>query len=265
MRNSFIFYASFYEALEPMEPEQFKRVFVAIIDYALFNKTTELTGIDKSIFSLIKPQIDANNRKYENGKKGAEYGELGGRPPDNSKNPRETPSEPQGNPRETPNVNVDVNDNVNVDVADQPTTGIKKSIQENAKGHGFIISEMQVASFIINITDESWLTGKFNFIDFVIERIKNSGKPYDEQVRMFVKSWDQDFYLQEFPAWRDEQLLKANNKATQAAIKSAYDNPPLTCKCGGELKSNGVRLLCFGCRSAMEFRDGAWVEEKDST
>lgn len=44
--------------------------FEAIINYALDGVEPELNGIISGMFSLIKPNIDANNKKYENGKKG---------------------------------------------------------------------------------------------------------------------------------------------------------------------------------------------------
>lgn len=44
---------------------------------------------------MIKAQIDANRKRYENGCKGAAHGHKGGRP-------KETPPEPQENPKETP-------------------------------------------------------------------------------------------------------------------------------------------------------------------
>jgi len=71
MRNGFIFYKSFAEAYRELpNPKEKIKLIDAIVDYALDDKDAELTGITKAIFSLIKPQIDANNKKYENGKKG---------------------------------------------------------------------------------------------------------------------------------------------------------------------------------------------------
>lgn len=117
-RNSFIFYKSFYEAIKELDKETQTEIYNAILSYQFENIAVELSGVAKAIFTLIKPQLDANNTKFENGCKGAEYGKMGGRPkkekPQN--NPKETPKKPQENPEETPNVNenVNVNDNVNV-------------------------------------------------------------------------------------------------------------------------------------------------------
>jgi hypothetical protein len=111
MRDSIVFYRSFYEAIKEIPIEQQGIVYNAIYGYALDGVEPELNGIAKAIFLLVKPQIDANNSRYENGKKGAEPGKKGGRP--KNENPKETPNEPQENPKETPNENVNVNDNVN--------------------------------------------------------------------------------------------------------------------------------------------------------
>jgi hypothetical protein len=126
MRDSFIIYRSFYEAICDIDNDSQAQVFKAICEYCLNFQEPELQGIAKTIFKLIKPQLDANNKKYENGKLGAEHGKKGGRPKpqDNPKetpkkpqdNPKETPKKPQDNPKETPNVNVNVNVNDNLNV-----------------------------------------------------------------------------------------------------------------------------------------------------
>lgn len=104
-KDSFIVYRSFIEAINDLPDKNRLEVYDAISSYSLDEKEQNLTGISKTIFTLIKPQLDANHKKFINGCKGAEYGKLGGRPK------TKTPKKPLKNPKETPNVN----DNVNVE------------------------------------------------------------------------------------------------------------------------------------------------------
>ena len=107
-RESFIFYRSFYNAISALPDDQQLCLYRAVTERALNGIDPDLSGAVKGMYELIKPQIEANERKYLNGCKGAEYGKLGGRPP---KNPTETPKKPLNYPTETPNDNV--NDNYN--------------------------------------------------------------------------------------------------------------------------------------------------------
>lgn len=107
-RDSVIFYKSFYEALKELPSEQQGEVYNAIFQYQFEGIECKLSGISKTVFTLIKPQLDANNIKYENGCKG-------GRP----KNLNEAKQKPKQNLNETktkPNENVNENDNENVNV-----------------------------------------------------------------------------------------------------------------------------------------------------
>ncbi len=69
MRDSAIFYRSFYEAIKELPPQNQSEVYTAVFEYALNFKTVELSGISKTIFTLIKPQIDANIKRFKNGSK----------------------------------------------------------------------------------------------------------------------------------------------------------------------------------------------------
>ena len=82
-RDGFVFYRSFYEALCCLDKDQQADAFKAVAEYALNGVEVELDGAAKGIFLAIKPQIDANNKRYLDGIKGAEYGKLGGRPKKN--------------------------------------------------------------------------------------------------------------------------------------------------------------------------------------
>ena len=98
MRNSFVFYSSWWEAIKNLPREIQGEVLTAIIEYGLTGETTEsLKPITKALLALVMPQIDSNNKKYENGSKG-------GRPatkPKPSQNQTETKPKPNGNQTET--------------------------------------------------------------------------------------------------------------------------------------------------------------------
>lgn len=70
MRDSTVFYRSFFEAVKDLPAEQFKACVSAIMEYALDGKEPESSGIEKTVYLMAKPQIDANNKRYQNGTKG---------------------------------------------------------------------------------------------------------------------------------------------------------------------------------------------------
>ena len=70
MKDSFIFYRSFYEAAKELNQKDRIKVYDAIFELALNQNETELSGASKAVFIAIKPQIIANNIRYENGSKG---------------------------------------------------------------------------------------------------------------------------------------------------------------------------------------------------
>lgn len=67
MRDSTIFYRSFFEAIKDLDTATQGEVYNAIFEFSLNFNEVELTGISKTIFTLIKPQLQANIKKYENG------------------------------------------------------------------------------------------------------------------------------------------------------------------------------------------------------
>lgn len=72
MKESFIFYRSFYEAMCKVHDKSLKAdIFEAICELGLNENVIELTDeIGQIIMDLIKPQLDANAKRYVNGKKG---------------------------------------------------------------------------------------------------------------------------------------------------------------------------------------------------
>lgn len=70
-RDSFIFYRSFYDAIIGLPKDIQLEVLTAVIEYALLGRLPEnLKPVAKGMFTLIKPNIDVNTARFENGKKG---------------------------------------------------------------------------------------------------------------------------------------------------------------------------------------------------
>ena len=73
MRSGFVFYRSWLEAVKNLPREMQGEVLTAIIEYGLDGVTTgSLKPITSAMLAMVKPQIqiDANNKRLENGLKG---------------------------------------------------------------------------------------------------------------------------------------------------------------------------------------------------
>ena len=121
MRDSMVFYRSFLDAIEELPAEEFKGAVLAIMKYALDGEEIGVDGAAKVFFKMAKPQVDANNKRYENGSKG-------GKVKPNS-NQTCTKGEPNGNQTDT-KCEPNVNDNVNVNGS------LKESIKCVRTKHG---------------------------------------------------------------------------------------------------------------------------------
>lgn len=112
IRDSFIFYRSFYQSAKKLPKEDKAELFDAICSYALDGESVEMSVVPEAIFTVIKPNLDANRRKWENGCKEKkkhsenEADEEQEISKDEAKD-KQTTSKPQGN--------VDVNVDVDVD------------------------------------------------------------------------------------------------------------------------------------------------------
>jgi len=113
MRGSLVFYRSFADAAKYLPDEERLQFFDSLVAYALDGIEPELVGAAAGMFLLVRPQIDANNRKYENGKKG-------GRPANESiggfENQTETKPKPNDN-QDITTTEPNVNDNANANVS----------------------------------------------------------------------------------------------------------------------------------------------------
>jgi len=106
MRDSFIFYRSFLKSIQHLDTSEQLELFLAIVEYGLDQREPDMSRYVRAVWESIKPQLDANQRKYENGCKG-------GKPKPNQSL---TTPEPQANQDVTtpePPPNLMYNDNGN--------------------------------------------------------------------------------------------------------------------------------------------------------
>ena len=137
LRDSFIFYRSWYEAIQSFPAEVQGEIYTAIFEYSLNgNETHDMGKIASAMWTLIRPQVDANRARYENGCKGGEFGKLGGAPKGNknANKGKTTPKQPLNKGKTTPNdhENDHENDygNENVACAREPTPKVFDSNSE---------------------------------------------------------------------------------------------------------------------------------------
>ena len=69
-RNGFVFYSSFWKAVKGLPDEQRLKMYDIICQYGITGEVGELDAIETALFTLIKPNIDANMKRYHNGKQG---------------------------------------------------------------------------------------------------------------------------------------------------------------------------------------------------
>ena len=120
MRESFIFYTSFGALIELLPSKKRLPIYEAIYHFGAYQKEADFSNDPQqdAVWRSIFPQLKANQKRYENGKKGAESGVLGGAPKGNT-NAKKTTPETTPTPTEkegeetTPETTPNVKDNVN--------------------------------------------------------------------------------------------------------------------------------------------------------
>ena len=119
-RETFIFYRSFRDAFNALDKDVRLRMYEAVINYGLDLVEPHFEGIEKVLWTLIRPQLEANNKRFENGcKGGAPIGNQNARkqPKDNrettKKQPKNNQKQPKNNQKQ-PNNNNNNNNNNNV-------------------------------------------------------------------------------------------------------------------------------------------------------
>lgn len=174
MRDSVVFYRSFYEAVNTLSPDEKLKAMEYMLEYGFYSKEPEGNTSAYGMFLMARPQIDANIQRYENGKKG-------GRKPKDIQNstesePKHIKKETETEPRPNQNLtktepNVNVNDNVN-DIKENTLKGVKEKrfappTLENVRGYcqekGYNIDAERFIDFY---ESKGWMIGKNKMKDW---------------------------------------------------------------------------------------------------
>ena len=184
MRDSFIFYRSFFEAAEDLGPEEKCAMFDAICDYALNFVEPSLEGTPKMAFRLIKPQLDANIARFNNGQKGGRPSSkiTKAKPNRNLTKTKPKPLTALGYTTEKPNDNVNgnLNDNdnpnENVNAIDHPSVDDIKEWMYHCGCRNISESE----KFWLYYESKGWMVGQVPMVNWKaavlswIRRIKDT-------------------------------------------------------------------------------------------
>lgn len=160
MNESFVFYRSFAEALEQLPPEQYKEAMVAICRYGLDGvmENTE-DPVCHAIMTLVKPQIDANAKRRESGRKGADSRwHSDSKSMANDSKPIASVCEPM------PNANANANANVNANVKEKGEKKAKRFLPPSVSDVAAYCRErnngIKPQQFVDFYTSKGWKIGK---------------------------------------------------------------------------------------------------------
>lgn len=149
-RDSMVIYRSFYEAIKELPRENQAEVWEAVFELGFNHTEIVLNGLSKTIFTLIKPIIDANYKRWENGSKPKQHKsetEAG-----KKQNRSKTEAKPkQGDSKVEANKDKDVDKDKEKDVnEDKDVSGIREAkprlISTNHRGKKIDWYENEVAA-----------------------------------------------------------------------------------------------------------------------
>jgi len=227
----------YYKHLEILEEaglndEQIGKVLRAAIKYDETGVSPEFASPLSAFFIMIKYDLDANRKKYEEIKlERSRVGRLGGRP---SKKANESNG---------------FDDSKTTNRFSDEVTPTFPSIRDEARKSGYFIDKSIAQKIGDCGLPAEWLQSPHSFFDLATERVLENKKycdlPYGEQKALFitaVRSWDD--LREEYPEWK----ARKERQDREMEIEAARDNRPQGCRCGGELKQiNTDELFCFEC------------------
>lgn len=188
MRESIVFYRSFYEAIKELPAEEFRNAVMAIMEYGLNDSEIDTSGVAKAILIMAKPQIDKNNKRYENGLRGGTKPKQNQNGTKTEPNPNQTVTKVEPTPNQNgtkaepkrtnpePNDNDNVNDNVN---------DIKESEEKKPRFYPPTLEELKKY-----IADNKYNVDPERFIDYYTANGWTVGKNRMKDWKAAVRNWD---------------------------------------------------------------------------
>ena len=102
--EGFIFHKSYWDAISNLPDDLSKcNIVKAICEYTFYDTEPNLDGIEKSIWLLIKPNLDSSSKRY---RASVENGKKGGRPKKTQEKPNNNLTKTQDNNQVKPNQNL---------------------------------------------------------------------------------------------------------------------------------------------------------------
>lgn len=178
MRDSVVFYRSFWEAIKQLQEKERLESLTAILEYGLDEIEPKSAGVASAMFLMAKPQIDANNRRYQNGTKGGRPATKT-EPNDNLESNYNKPSDNQTITKAKPKEknNVKEKDNVNDNNKKTFTPPSVSDVSDYCTLNGYGIDP---ESFVDFYASKGWMVGK------------NKMKDWKASVRTWVRSQRQE-------------------------------------------------------------------------
>ena len=227
-KRSFVMYDSFLEAAKHLNDAEFRECISRIRDYALEDIDEESQSpYVNIILAMAKPNLDSAHKKYmasvENGKKGAEFGKLGGAPKGNQNARKKQPLiQPQIQPLDE-DVNEDVEEDVNKEV--------------NVNGDDDGDNPSGSIGFQSSFSNSS--------ISFQEEEIENDSERLEEEEENNERNLGFDLKGLEFVAASEvekESLINSNSENYNTPPVSPYSEKEAGCSAARPQKEAGMDM-----------------------
>ncbi|MDR3341819.1 MAG: DUF6291 domain-containing protein [Treponema sp.] len=277
-------YRTLHEAIQHLPDKQYGRIMRLVSAYALDDVTPApetLSSVERIVFSLIKPQIDATGKGVEEKEKPAEIEtqKKAGAPLGNTNAkkqskttvvfPETTEKQPETTHKTTDNNNNNNNNNdhdslnsKNNDLIDSPknqsnqsiesTKLLLKTIRDESAKLGFKIDDKKTETILNSGVDPQWFQGPHSILELmamcVKKQYKNKDKTEADFCSLYPTAINWQTVREDYPAWREQALAQDETDARQ----KARDAPPHRCECGESLDIHGH---CHACGKIREFNN----------